>query len=96
MPIYEYKCKCGEGCEVFQTGGTLALCPKCNVEMERQFSRLAFVKNKGEGGYPSRQKFFKGSAPFSQGNGVVPWLDKDPVTTYKNHNWDGKELDVGA
>ena len=94
MPLYQYKCDCGREEAVLLWGDTKVHCPDCRKPMERQFSQIAFVKNKGDGGYPSRQKFMRGSAPFmGKGKGVpVPWLDRKPELIRDNVDWcTGKE-----
>lgn len=79
MPIYQYKCKCGREEEVILWGEAQIMCPVCRSLMERQLPRIAMVKNKGEGGYPSRQKFIRGTAPFVGKGAPTPWLDEDPA-----------------
>ena len=93
MPIYQYTCKCGREEEVLLWGDTKVHCPDCRIPMERQFSQIAFVKNKGDGGYPSRQKHVKGTAPFCKGRGYpTPWLDTKPEVLEKTDWCTGKEL----
>ena len=94
MPLYQYKCQCGREEEVLLWGDTKVHCPICRVDMERQFSQIAFVKNKGDGGYPARQKFMRGTAPFiGKGKGVPsPWLDTKPEIITDKDWCTGKEL----
>lgn len=93
MPLYQYTCKCGREEEVILYKDATVTCPDCRVPMERQFSQLAMVRNKGDGGYPSRQKHMRGTAPFSSGKGYpTPWLDKKPEVLSKTDWCTGKEL----
>lgn len=93
MPLYQYKCDCGREEEVLLWDDTKVHCPACRKEMVRQFAKVAFVKNRGEGGYPSRQKYMRGSAPFSNKKGYpTPWLDKPPEVLEKTDWCTGKEL----
>ena len=91
MPIFELYC---ESCKtekelLCRVGDAPPSC--CGSEMVRKYSNLAMVKNKGQGGYPSRQKFFKGSAPFVGKNAPSTYLNgENPTTKYEHHNWDGK------
>ena len=65
MPIYVYHCSgCGVDKELIRQmeqeapdccGGVMAKCP----------TFPAMVKVKGEGGYPSRRKWARGSAPYT-------------------------------
>lgn len=63
MPIYEYRCsKCKTEVEtVQQIGASPPIC--CGEGMEKTPTFPAMVKMKGEGGYPSRRKWAKGTAP---------------------------------
>lgn len=95
MPLYVYHCNCGREEEVILYDDTVKVhCPDCHLNMERQFAQIAFVKNKGEGGYPSRQKYIRGSSPFvGKGKGVpTPWLDSKPEALEKTDWCTGKEL----
>lgn len=66
MPIYSYTCKCGvTGDEFQQMGAEVPLCPRCGLKMERVMTYPSMVKVKGSGGYPSRRKEWKGSAPYT-------------------------------
>ena len=68
MPLYEYKCgQCNYHTEIVIYSITEVLtCPKCGNEMDRLPSHPAMVKMKGMGGYPSRRKEWKGTAPFTR------------------------------
>ena len=79
MPIYVYRCdKCVLELEKVQgINEEAALCPNCGNTMARLPTFPAMVKIKGEGGYPSRRKFVKGSAPFTTRN-TKAWLDSNP------------------
>lgn len=72
MPIYEYWCSdCGTITEIYQ--GVSGLAPSCcGKPTTKKPSALAMVKNKGAGGYPSRQKFLKGTAPYTAGYRINP------------------------
>jgi len=65
MPIYEYVCdKCLNVIEKLQDMDTSPpLC--CGQEMRRKPTFPAMVKIKGMGGYPSRRKMIKDTAPYS-------------------------------
>jgi len=65
MPIYLYQCeKCGSKTEVIQGwDGVALLC--CGKAMSKMPTSQAMVKMKGMGGYPSRRKEWKGTAPYS-------------------------------
>ena len=78
MPLYVLKCdRCGEIHEVIsQIGEEAAFCP-CGGEMVKQPTYPAMIKMKGEGGYPSRRKFVKGSAPYTTRQ-TKAWLDSEP------------------
>ena len=79
MPIYLYFCpKCAVEIEKIQNmGDNATFCPKCGDGMAKMPTFPAMVKMKGEGGYPSRRKFMKGTAPYTTRQ-VKPWLDSDP------------------
>lgn len=72
MPIYEYWCSdCGCTTELYQgVDGQAPSC--CGKVMARKPSQLGMVKNKGAGGYPSRQKFLRGTAPNTAGYRINP------------------------
>lgn len=80
MPIYEFKCdSCVLELEKVQgINEDAPSCPKCGEKMRKQATYPAMVKMKGEGGYPSRRKLVKGSAPFT-GRNAKAWLDSDPL-----------------
>lgn len=68
MPIYEFLCpECSVKKErIRDMGDTTAEICHCGREMIKELTFPAMVKIKGgEGGYPSRRKYFKGSAPYS-------------------------------
>ena len=77
MPIYRYKCaKCNFELEIVQAFG--ATTPShCGQEMIMLPTFPAMVKIKGEGGYPSRRKFVKGSAPYTTRT-TKAWGSHDP------------------
>jgi len=52
----------------------------CGVTMSQRPTFPVMVKIMGEGGYPSRRKFLKGSAPNTT-RGTRPWLSYDPSDT---------------
>ena len=80
MPIYAYKCECGLEIEKVQKiGENATLCPECGAPMKKMPTFPAMVKMKGEGGYPSRRKFVKGSAPYTSRT-TKAWLDTEPKT----------------
>jgi len=68
MPIYVYRCEqCGNTQDVLQNlGGVPLLC--CGKPMTKLPTFPAMVKMKGMGGYPSRRKQFRGTAPFTTRN----------------------------
>lgn len=65
MPVYIYQCeKCKNRVEVLQgLQGGVPLC--CGKAMTKMPTFPAMVKMKGMGGYPSRRKQFKGTAPYT-------------------------------
>ena len=78
MPIYVFGCDCGTEVErILPMEYTLPLCPSCGVVMRKKPTHQAMVKMSGEGGYPSRRKFVKGSAPYTTG-ATKAWGDYDP------------------
>jgi len=83
MPIFDYRCEeCGYVKEVIDTGEKKTpLC--CGQLMKRMLHFPVMVKIKGEGGYPSRRKFIKGSAPHTT-RSTKPWLSYDPGDTNAN------------
>ena len=68
MPIYLYQCeKCGTKSEILQgIHEGLPLC--CGKPMKKLPTFPTMVKVRGMGGYPSRRKQFKGTAPFTTRN----------------------------
>lgn len=78
MPLYIYLCKCGRELERIQPmGENNTFCPECGMQMIKMPTFPAMVKMKGEGGYPSRRKHFKGTAPYTTRQSKA-WLDSDP------------------
>ena len=77
MPLYDYRChKCGKELTVIRPID--ADTPRCcEVPMGKLLTFPAMVKIKGEGGYPSRRKFVKGTAP-NVSRVTKPWLSVDP------------------
>lgn len=67
MPIYLYHCEtCNSEVERILPIGTDA--PVCHGEGMRKMPTFpGMVKMKGEGGYPSRRKEWKGTAPYTTG-----------------------------
>lgn len=66
MPIYLYQCeKCGNKVEILSPQGGVPLC--CGKVMSKRPALIAMVKMKGEGGFPSRVKEFRGTAPYYRG-----------------------------
>ena len=82
MPIYPYRCsECGAEIEVLQAIGVMTRECACGADMERTPTFIAMVKMKGEGGFPSRRKFVKGSSPFTT-RGTKAWGE------YDHHDFD--------
>ena len=67
MPIYCFGCDdCGTRVErVLPYAFTLPACPSCGEVMRQLPTAPGMVFMDGEGGYPSRRKFVKGSAPYT-------------------------------
>jgi len=65
MPLYDYQCeKCGSIVEVLCV--VEAEPPQCcEQSMIRLPSFPALVKMKGEGGFPSKRKQYRGTAPYT-------------------------------
>jgi predicted nucleic acid-binding Zn ribbon protein len=78
MPLYVYGCdKCGSKQELYQPTME-ALPPKCcGEDMAKLPTFPSMVKMKGEGGYPSRRKWFHGSAPGAT-NATHAWSPDHP------------------
>jgi len=80
MPIYEFRCNiCGNETTVIKSINDVPEC--CDTPMRRLPSFPVMVKIKGEGGYPSRRKFIKGSAPNTTSKTAV-WGEYDPTKRY--------------
>ena len=69
MPLYDFVCDvCELEVEILRSIDAVApSCPKCGAEMRKKPTFPAMVKMKGEGGYPSRRKQWRGSAPYTRG-----------------------------
>ena len=83
MPIYEFECEeCKGIVEKIQSfESDVPVC--CGSTMSRLPTFPVMVKVMGEGGYPSRRKFMKGSAPGATRD-THPWLSYDPSDTSIN------------
>ncbi len=70
MALYIYQCeKCGNKIEVLN--GRVPLC--CSEAMSKRPTAHVMVKWKGEGGFPSMRRAYKGgTAPYTRGYGDVP------------------------
>ena len=78
MPIYLYSCSnCGAMLETIRPIDSEDVVCDCGNTMERRPTFPAMIKMKGEGGYPSRRKQVRGTAPYTSGQ-VKPWLESDP------------------
>lgn len=80
MPIYCYHCpECNADAEVYQVMGSDALQCDCGRDMNKvpTFPGLVIYRGGGGGGYPSRRKWFKGSAPYTT-NATQPWSPANP------------------
>lgn len=67
MPLYDFMC---DNCNLIKevllpTAKGGFRCPICSTKMRKLPPFPAMVKVKGSGGYPSRRKMVKGTAPFS-------------------------------
>lgn len=90
MPLYDYHCPlCGSETSVVQPY-TAPNPSCCGYPMAKYPSAPAMVKIKGEGGYPSRRKFVKGSAPGTTRSTKV-WGDYDPADKSINYMGTKKE-----
>jgi len=79
MPLFDCVCdRCGQIREVLLRDDDIPLCLNCGILMRKMPSYPAMVKIKGEGGYPSRRKFVKGTAPYVSRK-TKAWLDEDPL-----------------
>ena len=58
---------CGVVEVIQKIGDDAPVCEKCGEGMVKLSSFPAMVKIKGEGGYPSRRKEFKGTSPYTAG-----------------------------
>jgi putative FmdB family regulatory protein len=69
LPIYIFQCdRCVLEIEKIQEiNGKAPHCPKCGGVMHKKFSPIAMIKMKGMGGYPSRRKEWRGTAPYTRG-----------------------------
>lgn len=71
MPIYAFLCPTchSENEHIRPMGDTTSPNCRCGATMQKLMNFPAMVKMKGggSGGYPSRRKFFHGSAPYSGG-----------------------------
>ena len=72
MPIFDFKCDCGNEIEKIQrVGAGVPTCSDCGGAMRRKYSPIAMVKWKGEGGFPSLRKQFKGgTTPYTNNYGA--------------------------
>lgn len=84
MPLYIYRCdKCVLEIEKVQGINEEApRCPNCGAEMQKKPTFPVMVKIKGMGGYPSRRKFVKGTAPYTS-RSTKAWLNSDPFEANK-------------
>ncbi len=89
MPIFDYRCKtCGLQGEKYTMDGVLPPC-ECGGELAKLPSYPAMVLNRGNGLYPSEQKYLRGSAPFTRGGETKPWGEFDNT----KYSMNGKMLD---
>ncbi len=56
MPLFDFKCTCGNEREVYTYDLTRIVTCDCGLQMERLYTGFPMVKIKGAGGYPSRRK----------------------------------------
>ena len=86
MPIFEYRCdECQENIEI--VNGGIPSC--CNIPMRKLLSFPVMVKIKGEGGYPSRRKLVKGTAPGTTRQSKA-WLGSDPYESTRKAQSEGQ------
>lgn len=95
MPIYDYRCNaCGFQGEFFTWPSTVLnrVCD-CGEELTKVTGGYypGLVRMRGEGLYPSEQKFVRGTAPFTTRD-VKAWGDYNPDT----HDMHGKRLEKEA
>jgi len=85
MPLYLFRCnKCDT--ETERVGPhDMALPTCCGQDTEKVLTCFAFVKMKGEGGYPARRKMVKGTAPGTTQRGSEAWLSSDPELATQKH-----------
>ncbi|KKL49387.1 hypothetical protein LCGC14_2316020 [marine sediment metagenome] len=71
MPIYEYYCnECEvERMKLQEIGSDAPQCPHCRVGMTQKPTHPAMIKWKGEGGFPSLRKAYKGTSPYTSSYG---------------------------
>lgn len=83
-PLYDFYCPlCGaEVSKVQSYEAPYPVC--CEYPMAKHPSVPAMVKIKGEGGYPSRRKFVKGSAPGTT-RSTKAWGQYDPSDKSVNY-----------
>jgi len=56
MPLFDFKCPCGNVEEVYTYDLTKVVTCECGLQMERLYNGFPMVKIKGQGGYPSRRR----------------------------------------
>lgn len=89
MPIFDYRCEsCGDTGEKYTMDGNLPPC-ECGGELSKLPSFPAMVLNRGNGLYPSEQKYIRGSAPFTSNYETKAWLEFD----HTKYSMNGKMLD---
>ena len=77
MPLFDFKCPCGNETEVYTYDlNNVVLCD-CGLPMERQYNDFPMVKIKGAGGYPSRRRQI-----FNTTKRNHPPLNHDPKRIY--------------
>ena len=68
MPLFDYRCdQCNQTREVLIRGSECPTCETCGFQMRRLPAGRIMIKMKGMGGYPSKQKLVRGSAPYTGG-----------------------------
>lgn len=80
MPVYCFACECGlKGIErILPMDSENPTCPSCGGKMHKVPTFPGMVFMDGEGGYPSRRKFVKGSAPYTT-RATKAWGEHDPL-----------------